>query len=170
MDVIFRKLTARWTRLNARRAVNYFGIVVDDPHSPLTNFQFADDVLLIASSNSDIVKMITDLQKEASKYGLHLHMGKTVVLTNVTSGRPSHIQCASQSMRVLREDEAENYLGRQLSARNFHRIEIRNRIARGLAALFKVKDVLCNRRVFIRDRIRFFEAAIVPCILYACRT
>ena len=60
----------------------YFGMVVDDPKDPLTNLRFADDVILVATSRSDVSKMIADLSSEAGKYGLSLHMGKTKILTN----------------------------------------------------------------------------------------
>ena len=40
-------------------------MVIDDPLDPLTNLRFADDVLLIACSKGDVIKMISDLGREA---------------------------------------------------------------------------------------------------------
>ena len=54
----------------------YYGMVVDEPLEPSTNLPFADDVLLVAAGNADVVKRIADLGKEASCYGLKLHTGK----------------------------------------------------------------------------------------------
>ena len=93
MEAIFRKLKARWGKLNERQSGDYYGIVVDDPSAPLTNLRFADDVLLLARNKSDVGRMIRDLSSFASEYGLKIHMGKTAVMTNVVSNRPAAIKC-----------------------------------------------------------------------------
>ena len=91
MEVIFRILKARWNNLNARRSGQYYGVVVDSLVDPLSNLRFADDVLLFSSNPKDAAKMIADLQTEAGKFGLKLHMGKTVVLTNRVIGCPATV-------------------------------------------------------------------------------
>ena len=98
MEAIFRRLKSKWMKLNARRSGDYYGIVVDDAVSPMTNLRFADDVLLLAKSKTDIRKMIVDLSTIASEYGLKIHMGKTVIMTNVVSNRPD-----SKMWRSLRQ-------------------------------------------------------------------
>ena len=62
--------------MNRRRIGQFYGIVIDSPWGPLTNLRFADDVLLIAASKQDVAKMLCDLQREASNYGLAIHRGK----------------------------------------------------------------------------------------------
>ena len=59
MEAIFRRLKSKWMKLNARRSGDYYGIVVDDAVSPMTNLRFADDVLLLAKSKTDIRKTRT---------------------------------------------------------------------------------------------------------------
>ena len=66
-----------------RKSGQYFGIVIDDPESPLSNLRFADDILLFANSSPDLTKMIAHLQDEAAKYGLRMHLGKTKILSNI---------------------------------------------------------------------------------------
>ena len=61
MEAMFRTLL-RWSRLKRRKKRRYYGLVVDDPQDPLTNLRFADDVLLVASSSTDIAKMVADLK------------------------------------------------------------------------------------------------------------
>ena len=170
MEVIFKILKRRWATLNKRRKGQYIGLVVHEPGDTLTNLRFADDVLLVACSQVDIKKMITDLAAEASKYGLKLHMGKTKVLTNCTARRPSHIDCCGHPVKILEPGEAERYLGRKLSTACFHEVELQNRLACGWACFFRLKDTLCNRRLPLKDRLRLFEACVTPCVLYACST
>ena len=168
MEVIFRRLKSRWNKLNLRRQGRYYGVVVDKETDPLTNLRFADDVLLFASSPSDAAKMISDLNRESSKFGLKLHMGKTAVLTNRETNCPTTVSCRGQSLKVVSKDETERYLGRKLSMIAFHGTEFANRLAAGWAAFFKLKEVFCNRKVPLRDRLRLFECSVTPCALYAC--
>ena len=167
MEVVFRRLKKRWNSLNVCRKGQYYGVVVDDISDPLSNLRFADDVLLFASSASDVAKMITDLSKEAAKFGLKLHMGKTVVLTNRLGNCPTVVQCGREAVKVLAAGDTERYLGRKLSATDFHSVEFTNRLACGWAAFFKFKEVLCNRKLSLRDRLKLFECTVTPCALYA---
>ena len=168
MEVVFRSLKERWHRLNARRIGQYYGMVIDDFLEPLTNLRFADDVLLVAASKTDVSKMIADLGKEASQYGLKLHMGKTRVLTNQAVDAPIKLPCGPHEVQVLGMDEAEKYLGRNLATKDYHTTELSNRIASGWAAFFKFKHALCDRKLPLQDRIKLLEATVTPCVMYAC--
>ena len=170
MEVVFRSLKRKWGRLNQRRTGAYFGMVVDDPKDPLTNLRFADDVILVATSRSDVSKMIADLSREAGRYGLNLHMGKTKILTNSCTRRPKSIKCLGQDIQVVSATDAEKYLGRKLSLDRYHDTELANRVASGWACFFKYKCTLCNRRLSLRYRMKLFDACVTPCVLYACGT
>jgi len=170
MECMFRRLKQRWNRLNKRRSGQYYGFVIDDPSDPLTNLRFADDVLMAAANKQDIVKMISDLWKEAEKYGLKLHMGKTKILTNCPIETRTTVPCGSTELAILANDESEKYLGRKLATKDYHDVEFANRISSGWAAFCKFKGVLCDRQVALKDRVRLLEATVTPCILYACGT
>ena len=170
MEVCFRRLKKRWNCLNNRRTGPYYGMVIDETCDPLTNLRFADDVVLVATSRSDIAKMIADLRKEAAKFGLKLHAGKTKILATDRASRQSPIRCGDCDVQVLQEGEAEKYLGRTLSVDEPRRVEFENRLAMGWAAFFKLKGALCNRLVSLRERLKLFEACVSPCVLYACGT
>ena len=111
--------------------------------------------------------MLCDLKSEARKYGLALHVGKTKVLTNATTKRPSEIDCGGQVVEVLDGGAAERYLGRQLAVEDYHATELTNRVDAGWRAFFKFKDVLCNRRCPVKSRLRLFESVVTPCVMYA---
>ena len=170
MEVVFRRLKARWNTLNRRRSGPYYGIVVDSPGDPLTNLRFADDVLLFASCRADIGKMISDLHAEASKFGLKVHAGKTRILTTDSSATRRPCKLTGHEVQVLPAGESEKYLGRKLSLDDFHGTELDNRLAMCWAAFFKFKAALCNRCVPIRLRLALFETAVSPSTLYSCAT
>ena len=51
--------------MNTRRKCGYCGMAIDHETDPLTSLRFADDIVLVAGSRSDVTKMLGDLQKEA---------------------------------------------------------------------------------------------------------
>ena len=167
MEAIFRNLKRRWHALNAKRKGAYYGIVIDNPADPLTNLRFADDVLIVAQGSSDIRKMISDLDREAAKFGLKLHAGKTKILTNSRTA-PETLLCSSLAVEVVRADSPQKYLGRMLSIYDLHQTEISSRMACAWRAFFKFKQALCSPRLSLRDRVRLFECVVSPCALYAC--
>jgi hypothetical protein len=167
MEACFRTLKQKWHGANQRRQGQYFGIVIDSPEDPLTNLRFADDVLLFAHSRQDIVKMISHLSEAAAKYGLKLHVGKTNVLTNIDNERrPDKLPVGEGWLKVLREDEAERYLGRKLCLNEHHAAELSHRFAAGWASFMKNKAALCNRSCSLRSRLRAFDAIVTPTVLY----
>ena len=95
----------------------------------LLNLRFADDLLLFAKSLKVLKKMMTELQTAVGKVGLHLHMGKTKILTNCKDKRLSEITCRGQAVKILAASNAEKYLGRKLSTQDYHHVELENRLA-----------------------------------------
>ena len=170
MEVIFRRVKARWHKLNQRRVGPYYGIVIDNSTDPLTNLRFADDVLLVATSKADVRKMLEDVQREAATFGLKLHMGKTKILTTDLASQKDGVTCAGKTVQILKEGEWEKYLGRKVSIEEFHATELDNRIAMGWGSFFRLKGALCNRKIPIRSRIALFDSSVTPCVLYACAT
>ena len=60
--------------------------------------------------------MLTQFDAAAKKYGLHIHFGKTKIMTwNACAAGRSSIRVGSTAVQIVREDEAEKYLGRKLS-------------------------------------------------------
>ena len=136
MEACFRSLKKRWHGLNQRRTGQYYGFVIDSQTDPLTNLRFADDVLLLAQSKSDVVKMLRDLQQEASKYGLVVHLGKTKVLTNMDTNISS-VSVSGVDVDVVPPHESERYLDSQLSLVGCCERELTNRLSSAWGAFAK---------------------------------
>ena len=168
MEVWFRSLKKRWNNLNFRRTGQYYGFVVDSVLDPLTNLRFADDVLLLAQSKADVVKMLRDLKDEAAKYGLAVHLGKTKILTNSNTNVASSISLSGHDVAILKQEESERYLGRQLSLGHYHEAEFTHRLAQAWKSFAKFRKVLCSRKYPLRQRMRLFESVVTPVVLYGC--
>ena len=57
----------------------------DNDHGCFTDMRFADDVLLFASSEEQLQKMLCEFKRSIEKVGLGIHQGKTKILRNQCS-------------------------------------------------------------------------------------
>ena len=69
-------------RLKAKWQAKGFGWKLDKEHKKLTNLRFADDVMVLGTSLSQVAEMLDDLILEAAGVGLEVHLGKTSILSN----------------------------------------------------------------------------------------
>ena len=94
--------------------------MIESEADPLTNLRFADDIVLFASTKQDIVKMLRDLKREAVKFGLEIHFGKTVIFTNnLDAANSESVKIDSDSVKIASHGESAKYLGRKLCILNF---------------------------------------------------
>jgi len=171
MQACFGELQGKWGKANAQRKGKQFGICLDATVRNLTDLRFADDVILVSQLRSDIGKMLRDLSAASAKFGLEINFQKTKVMTwSSLAGGHDSVDVFGQSVAILDEEDAERYLGRKLSFGGCHETEISNRIAAGWAAFSQHKSELCCSHYSLSDRIKLFEAAVTPAVLYACST
>ena len=143
-------------------------MVVDTPEDPLTNLRFADDFVLVAVNKSGVSKMLADLKKEAAKYGLVAHMGKTKILTSASLNLPACINIEGADVDIVPPATYEKYLGRHLYMGSYHESELSNRMNGAWRCFAKFKDVLCSRSYPLRSRLQLFDAVVTPTAMYGC--
>jgi len=171
MQAIFGELQETWSKANRRRMRVPFGIEIVQGLRNLTELRFADDVILVAQSRSDIQKMLQHLETTSAKFGLKINFGKTRVLTwNALSLPSTSIMLGEQSVAILDECASESYLGRKLAFSASQDIELRHRIASGWAAFAKHKSELCCKHYQLKDRLKLFDAVVTPAFSYGCST
>ena len=167
MQSLFGKLQKRWHAANSRRRGIKFGVDFDGSCRNLLELRFADDVVLFAQQESDIVKMLRDLSEAAAPYGLKINFSKTKILTRSKwSKSKTSVQIGDQPVSILDEHAAEKYLGRKLSLENMHEVELQNRLAAGWAAFHKYKGELCSPAYRIKDRVKLFKSVVDAVVLY----
>ena len=134
----------------------------------LQNLRFADDLLLIATSKSQVEAMLKDLRSQAGAVGLELHMGKTKILSNGIgpATRRTEADIDGQKVEVLSPTDSTMYLGRALSLRNTHETEINHRITRAWCKFGQYKKELMSKAYPLSDRLRLFNAVVTPTVLY----
>jgi hypothetical protein len=127
----------------------------------LCSLQFADDVVLLATSKRTLRTMISDLKHAAMQVGLELHMGKTKVLTN--TGSTGYLDVAGDRVDIV---ESTEYLGRTLSFRDSQSVEVGPRIAKGWKKFMALKQELCSNHYPLKQRLRFFNCSVTPTVLF----
>ena len=168
---VMRRIKQKW-------AASHKGLPLH-PHASatntLTNLRFADDILLVATSLTDISSMLADLNTEAQTVGLRLHPDKTKILHNgaqPTHKRrrrtPSNVQVLDMTIEILPTHASTKYLGRKLSFGDPHRTEIESRISQAWRKFYTLKQELTGPRYNLTDRLRLFHGTVTPTVLYGC--
>ena len=165
LEDIFHELTPKWK--SGCRGLDVGSLRGER----LTNLRFADDVVLFASSLSEARHMLEDLVKASITRGLVIHPKKTKITSNCSDQkRPNssrEVEVAGHQIEVLPLDGQTKYLGRAVCSKNFMAAEIENRIATGWKKFFALRDILCNKSYPLAKRVKLFDTAITPSILYA---
>ena len=111
--------------------------------------------------------MLESLIQELAVIGLHLNAAKTKIFTT-DEDAPDMIEVADSFISVLSDLDSHKYLGRKLpgNLNNRSSVEIAHRIQIAWMKFHQHKDVLIDKNVCIRSRLRFFDAIISPTILF----
>jgi len=116
--------------------------------------------------------MLGALQVELGRVGLSLNAKKTKLFTNAERAPgedvPCYVEVADNMLEVLCSSTAHRYLGRHVcgSAASRGEVELKHRIAAGWARFHQHRQVLLNRDVSIRLRLKLFDATVSPTVLY----
>ena len=110
-----------------------------DARDLCTNLRFADDILLIGRSLSQVRSMLEDLITEAKKYGLEVHAEKTKVVTNKVPTGTNYMEVLGQKFEILSDTASTNYLGREVNLHEPGQTEIENRMKSAWAKFAKFK-------------------------------
>ena len=144
LEDVFRDIRPKWGAKHAGLEISL------SAKEYLSSLCFADDVVLIATSASQLSMMIQDLRDAAAKRGLKIHSGKTKVLTNaaavLAATPPSSIAVSGERYEVLIHEGCAKYLGRTICYNDPHEAEFSNRVSKAWAAFSKHKRELTDRR------------------------
>ena len=114
--------------------------------------------------------MISDMAEECAKIGLGLHPEKTKILHN-NKGYGRNVVVANvgeMAIGVLRPESSTMYLGRLLSLTDSHDTELQHRIRKAWAKFGVYKEALTNKDVPLKLRLKLFNSAVSPTLLYGC--
>jgi len=132
----------------------------------LSSLEYADDVVLMASTKTQLEKMLLLLRDACVKIGLSINMKKTVLMTSCKTTR-SPINIDGESIKFAEE---VTYLGSKITIPLEPGREIEARIRSAWSAFIANQDLLCSRSVPFRLKKKVFDSCVSPALLYSAET
>ena len=163
LENLMRQLQGKWSTASKKYGIK-------DGESRLTHLRFADDLLLFAPSLSGAQAMLSDLVREAAKYGLEVHSSKTKIMWNGegkgTTLRQTDVN--NKSFEILQGCDSTLYLGKLFSFEDMHDLELKNRVGKAWAKFGMYNAELTDKRVDLKTRMKLFKSVVQPTFLYGC--
>ena len=140
------------------------GIKIDGEY--LSHLIFADDIVLIAKSTSELQKMVQDIQETSKSVGLNMHLGKTKVMCNPAVNKTD----ININGRKIEEVDNYIYLSQMVTKDHDQEQELRCRIGLGWTAFGKLDSIMQNKRIPLRLKTKVHNECILPVITYGSET
>ena len=148
---------------------DFVGVTQDSPRMgeiSISCLMYADDMVLMSSSESDLQARLNRLEQYCRKWHLNINEKKTKVMV-VTKGRKPSCQIYVCNYKLDQVDKYM-YLGIEFSADGKMQQAQLNIRHRSLKAIFKLKSVLRDSNVSPKLSMKLFDQMVKPIALYGC--
>jgi hypothetical protein len=152
LEEVFRSLAGAWEER---------GIVVGDKR--LSNLRFADDIVLFASSATELQQMLEDLSLASLQVGLKMNRSKTQAMTNSTKRR------VEVDGHIIHYVDEYIYLGQLVSFSNRQDKEIERRIENAWKSYWSMKELMKGNLPLTLKR-KLVDMCILPVLTYGAQT
>ena len=132
----------------------------------VTNFGFADDIVVNAEEEEEAGVLVDRLDRTTTRYKMEIGPDKTKVMTNNPNGFQREIKIKGQR---LEEVENFKYLGAIISIEG-SKLEILSRIAQTTAALSRLKIIWRDKNISLASKVKLMRTLILSTFLYACES
>ena len=130
-------------------------------------------MLLFATSEEQLQKMLYEFKESTEKVGLRVHPENTKILSNqssFSSDTKKEMQVDDIKIEILTRGESVRDLGQLITFQQQETTEIKNRIRAAWATFHKYRQELTSKSYLLKHSLRLFDAAITPTICYASGT
>ena len=135
----------------------------------INNLRYADDTVLIATSEEQLQVLVDKVVLESAKKGLCVNTKKTECMV-VTKKRDIPTCNFWVHTTEIKQVNWFSYLGSLITADSRSDKEIKRRIAMSRETFSKLKQILCNPKITIPTRLRVLECFLLPILKYGCET
>ena len=132
----------------------------------ITNFRFADDIVVNAEEEEEAGVLIDLLDRTTTRYKMEIGPDKTKVMTNNPNGFQREIKIKGQR---LEEVENFKYLGAVISTEG-SKPKILSRIAQTTAAHSRLKIIWRDKNISLASKVKLMRTLILSTLLYACES
>ena len=129
----------------------------------ITNFRFADDIVVNAEVEEEAGVLVDRLDTTTTRYKMEIGPDKTKVMTKNPNGFQREIKIKGQR---LEEVENFKYIGAIISNEG-SKPEILSRIAQTTAALSRLKIIWRDRNISLASKVKLMRTLILSTFLYA---
>lgn len=131
----------------------------------VTNLRYADDIILLACSETELQELVDRLDRVSNKYSLLINVDKTKTMS--TNGATCNIRIRSD---VLAQVDTFPYLGSLITDDTECTKEIHSRLAKGRSIGAKLKKIWQNHGISTTTKIRLLKALVWPVAMYGCES
>jgi Reverse transcriptase (RNA-dependent DNA polymerase) len=131
----------------------------------ISHLRFADDIVLISSSSTELQEMISQLNEESNKLGMKMNMKKTKVMFNKFS---TEIDIQINGMQIGKVDEYV-YLGQLVTMQSDKTDEIKRRIVAGWMSFNKNRDIMKSKIPMCLKR-KVYNQCVLAAMTYGSQT
>ena len=131
---------------------------------PICNLRFADDIDLMAGSQSELQDLTNKLAHNAGAYGMEISTAKSKVMVNSLNNAHANITLDGEQ---LEEVDEFKYLGATLSKDGTCSKEIRTRIALATAAMARLTR-MWRSDISFQTKYKLYRSLVVSILLYGC--
>ena len=132
----------------------------------ITNFRFADDIVINAEEEEEAGILVDRLDRTTTRYKMEIGPDKTKVMTNNPNGFQREIKIKGQR---LEEVENFKYLGAFISTEG-SKPQILSRAAQTTAAFSRLKIIWSDKNISLASKVKLMRTLILSTFLYACES
>ena len=135
----------------------------------INNLRYADDAVLIATSEADLQLIMDKVVTESEKKGLFINCKKTECL--VISKQKNVPDCNIKIHGAnLKQVNGFNYLGSWITSDGKCVKEIQRRITLAKDTFSRMSTLLCNMKITMSTRLRILDCYVLPILKYGCES
>ncbi|EPB72024.1 hypothetical protein ANCCEY_08875 [Ancylostoma ceylanicum] len=140
-----------------------------DNHGRLMDLDYADDIALLAESDSRLQEATSSLNQEATKIGLRISAEKSKVMKIGIEHTPININVGTTQTENVTNDKF-TYLGSTVSYVGDADIDILTAIAKAAAVFRRLQSLWATTFISDNIKLRLYVSIVVPMAIYASET
>eukprot|EP00794_Sanderia_malayensis_P016412 gene16412-18047_t len=132
----------------------------------INNIRFADDTVLLASTEEDLQRLIDKINESCTAYGLEFNAKKTKVM--VMEKQPGTKVVIKSNGVALEQVKQYKYLGTLITEDAKCLQEIKRRIGIGKNSFWELKEIVMKSNINMNTKKRLLKTYIISLITYGC--
>ena len=130
---------------------------------------FADDTVLVAESEEDLQKLVTEFERVCTRRKLKVNVAKSKVMRSTRANDRAETRI-SMNGEQLEEVDSFKYLGSHVTKAGTVDEEVKYRVKEASKCMGGMKSVMSNRALGMSAKRRLYEGVVVPTAVYGAET